>query len=363
MGSEFGIWRVDDSPTRLEPTPLPLESQLEAFIESDSTLLGAELLIIGRQVPTTHGKFVDLLALDAEGTVYVLELKRDKTPRDVVAQILDYGSWVEHLDGDEIRQIYDRYNGDVDLDSSFGEKFGTAVPDELNSQHVLTIIAGSADASTERIVVYLNSTYGVPINVAFFQYFEDEGHKYLARTWLVDDSASDESPAVARKRSGGTAWNGTDWYVSFGEDPAGRSWADAVEFGFVSAGGGAWYSRTLQNLPVGARIFTCIPSSGYVGVGVVTGPAQKSMDATLVVSGVPTPFADLALKGNYRHAGDDESDELAEYLVPIEWTETRSSTRAFWKVGMFANQNSACKLRNQFTIEEITREFDLVNQD
>jgi hypothetical protein len=29
-----------------------------------------------------------------EGRIHVIELKRDRTPREVVAQILDYGSWV-----------------------------------------------------------------------------------------------------------------------------------------------------------------------------------------------------------------------------------------------------------------------------
>jgi len=54
---------------------------------------GTDLLIIGRQAPTGFGGLIDLLALDAEGRVHVLELKPDRTPRDVVAQALDYGSW------------------------------------------------------------------------------------------------------------------------------------------------------------------------------------------------------------------------------------------------------------------------------
>lgn len=48
------------------------------------SLLGERLLVIGRQVKTPHGKLIDLLAMDGEGNLHVLELKRDKTPRDVV---------------------------------------------------------------------------------------------------------------------------------------------------------------------------------------------------------------------------------------------------------------------------------------
>ena len=58
---------------------------------------GTDLLIIGRQVQTGFGGVIDLLALDAEGRVHVVELKRARTPRDVVAQTLDYGSWVKDL--------------------------------------------------------------------------------------------------------------------------------------------------------------------------------------------------------------------------------------------------------------------------
>jgi hypothetical protein len=34
-----------------------------------------------------------VLGVDVEGRIHVIELKRDRTPREVVAQILDYGSW------------------------------------------------------------------------------------------------------------------------------------------------------------------------------------------------------------------------------------------------------------------------------
>jgi hypothetical protein len=38
-------------------------------------------------------------------------------------------------------------------------------------------------------------------------------------------------------------WNGQDWYVAFGEDSGHRAWEDASKYGFVSAGGGPWFSR------------------------------------------------------------------------------------------------------------------------
>ncbi len=60
---------------------------------------------------TPHGGRVDLLALDSKGALYVIELKRDKTPRDVVAQALDYASCASGLDGEAIGDIWQAKNG------------------------------------------------------------------------------------------------------------------------------------------------------------------------------------------------------------------------------------------------------------
>ncbi len=245
-------------------------------------------------MPTTYGKFIDLLAVSADGTLHVLELKKDRTPRDVVAQILDYGSWIQELSHAQVLDIFaDQHN--VGFEEAFAERFGTNPPEELNGSHRLTVIANDADPATERIITYLNSGYGVPVNVVFFRYFSDDGREYLARTWLLDEAVI---PAGGRKKGQGGSrepWNGHDWYVSFGDEPQGRSWDDARKYGFVSAGAGAWFSRTLRSLPVGARIFAYIPQVGYVGAGTVTGEARPFDDAFVMIGGEQRKLSELPL--------------------------------------------------------------------
>ncbi len=38
-----------------------------------------------------------MLAMDEEGNIHIIELKKERTPREVVAQTLDYASWVQNL--------------------------------------------------------------------------------------------------------------------------------------------------------------------------------------------------------------------------------------------------------------------------
>lgn len=357
MTLEMGLWRTEGNQlVRIEPTSVGLESQLENFIESDPDILGETLLIIGRQVPTAHGGFIDLLALDESAAVHVIELKRDKTPRDVTAQILDYGSWVSTLSREQIKSMFETYRPDIALEEAFATTFDDTLPEEVNAEQVFTIVASHIDPATERIVRFLNEDFEVPINVVFFRHFSDMGSNYLARTWLVDHEGQAPSTAVGRKTKTRETWNGSDWYVSFGDDPNGRSWDDALKYGFVSAGGGEWYSRTLKNLVPGARIFVHIPKTGYVGVGTVTGPAEVFDRVQLTINGVGQLLKDQPLQGEYRYG---MGEDLAEWVVPVDWVHTVPREEAFWKPGMFANQNSVTKLRQQFTIDQVSREFGL----
>lgn len=152
--------------------------------------------------------------------------------------------------------------------------------------------------------------------------------------------------AALIEKPGENDWNGRDWYVCFGESESGRSWQDAKNLGFVSAGGGVWYSRTLEKVPVGARIFVFVPQVGYVGCGITTGPAIDFYQSTQVTG--------KKLKGNYSH--DNGAPEM---LVPVEWLHAVDCTDALPSKGLFANQNSACKLKDQSTIEALYEFFGL----
>jgi len=313
-------------------------------------------------VRTPHGKLIDLLAIDADGNLHVLELKRDNTPRDVVAQVLDYGSWVTTLTRE---QVIDLASGhlQIPLEAAFEDVFGAAPPDALNAELKLTIVATDLDASSERIVTYLRD-FGVPINAVFFSYLEDDDRRYLARSWLATSEEGTTGSTTQAKKGKRADWNGRDWFVSFG-DGDGRSWEDGPSCGFVSAGGDVWYSRTLRSLPIGARVNVHIPGHGYVAVGEAMAEAARFDEAKVLVEDQWVLLADQKLNAPYAHGnpGQAQTDDVAEYVVPVRWFTSKPKTGAYWEKGMFANQNSACKLRQEFTLDHFATHFGVDGED
>src|SRR3954467_10125430 len=82
-----------------------------------------------------------------------------------------------------------------------------------------------------------------------------------------------------------------DFYYSAGEGDR-RRWADMVRHGFISAGGGRWYSRTLRALSAGDRVWAHIPRVGYVGVGLVTAPVVPVSETGLLGLELEAPAMD-----------------------------------------------------------------------
>ena len=353
MSVEVGIWRIDED---LHPQSLggmDYEERLQEIIASDLSIIDPNLMIIGREVATGFGGRIDILAIDAEGNLTIIELKRARTPREVVAQVLDYGSSIRRMSSDEIANIHIEYQRRfLQVDSPKGindalqEKFGT-VPDELNTSHRLLIVAEDIDPSTERIVLYLREEYDADVNVVLFRAFQDEGRLYLTRAWLNDPFVlSTEPSSIGRQKR---EWNG-EFYVSFGEGES-RTWSDARKYGYVSGGGGEWYVRTLRMLEPGNQIWVSVPGKGYVGVGKVVSPATRFDQFKVKQNGSLVPITAVDIQ-----APKALKEEQSEHFVGVEWIKTVDIQDAVRERGFFGNQNTAAQPRDpkwNFTVERL----------
>ena len=334
------VWSLDDKQP-LQVSKLTDEKELEDLLEAHIELLDPNWMVIGRQVPTPAGIRIDLLCMDQDGDLIVVELKKDLTPREVTAQVIDYAASLVAFSPPEVANLYLEYakskNKDQNLDKAYQQKFGAVLDEEsINQQNIkMVIVASAMDSGTERIVTYLRDTYMVDINILFFQVFSYQGKRFLSRAWFAEDA--EETPAPVRQSG---KWNG-EYYVSFGEEKDLRLWEEAKQYGFISGGGAVWYSRTLKMLGPGDRVWVNIPNTGYVGVGIVEEPALPANEIRFMVDGREQSVSELALKGKYlKDAGDADK---AEYMVKVRWLKTLPASQAVKETGFFGNQNTVCR--------------------
>lgn len=185
-----------------QETDLELESHLEDWLENSPwALIQNELVLwIGRQTSASVDDrtiFPDLLGVDVEGNLVIVELKRDKAPRDVVAQLLEYAAWAHELTDRQIQQIagsyfevHDKFEGMGFVDI-FTETFELVESNEfppLNQNLRLYIIAANIPAGVSQVCRFLRTSHGVDINCIDVSTFETEtGERLISMEMIVGD--------------------------------------------------------------------------------------------------------------------------------------------------------------------------------
>ncbi|WP_193187392.1 PDDEXK family nuclease [Nisaea sediminum] len=348
------LYKIDGSGlVPVKRSSLANEAMLQGWVAKDPSIVGLDVLVIGREVTIENGGRIDILAIDREGDLSIIELKRDRTPREVIAQVLDYASWVAGLTTKDVHEIANRkLNGS--LTDAFKERFETSLPETLNGNHNMVIVASEFDASSERIVKYLANVHGVAINTAFFTIFEENGQQLLATDWLMDQQQVVERSESKKK----APWTGY-YYVNAGDDTNVRWWEDMRQFGFIAAGYGRFYSQRLEQLSAGDPVYVYQKGQGYVGFGIVRSPSVMAKDFVLSDG---RSLSEVHLRQpNILHDPDDP--EIADYVVGVEWKKTVPIADAKTFSGVFANQNVVCKLTHPATLDFLATEFGSVDAD
>src|SRR5262245_40444875 len=89
----IGAWRVtDNGPVQLGSTQIELEEHLEDWIEREPRLAGEGLRVIARQMTVEGRGRLDLLAVEPQGRLVVIEVKRAKLEDVALTQALTYAA-------------------------------------------------------------------------------------------------------------------------------------------------------------------------------------------------------------------------------------------------------------------------------
>ena len=156
------------------------ESVLETWLESnpDGIVEDGKILIIGRQILTNLGSVIDLLGLDRDGDTVVVELKRDRTPRETLAQSLEYASFVEELDVDQLESILSKYLNDESIKlAEYHRQYFELATDEavsFNKNQRIVIVGQRVTDEIRQTSNFLRNK-GIMITCIEFSYFESNG--------------------------------------------------------------------------------------------------------------------------------------------------------------------------------------------
>ncbi len=180
------------------------ESVLETWLENnpEKIIESGSLLIIGRQVTTSLGSFIDLLAIDRQGDLVVIELKRDRTPRETLAQALEYSSFVEKLGYEQLDEIFRNFSGDEALNlAQYHRVYFNMVSDEavvFNNDQRIVIVGQKITPEIRQTATFLRNK-GVRVTCLEFTFFKADGGLRLLSTSIV---VGDESASISKVTSG-----------------------------------------------------------------------------------------------------------------------------------------------------------------
>jgi hypothetical protein len=192
MPTQIKTWQIVDGQLRAADTTLTEQGRREAehlenWIASEPSILGTDIVLIGRQVPTRSGP-LDLLGIDRSGNAVIIELKRERLPREVLAQAIDYASDVATWSVDRLSEVCAKYTGkSLDELLSRFEDLDIANLTINESQRILLVGFG-VDGPLERMVEWLSGSYGVNVNAIVLQYTRTTGgDELLTRTAIVSE--------------------------------------------------------------------------------------------------------------------------------------------------------------------------------
>jgi hypothetical protein len=299
---------------------------------------------------------IDLLCIDTKANLVVIELKRGDTGNQMELQALRYAAMVSAMTFDQAvsalaRSMEEKSESIARM--TLLEFLKWDEPNEEDFAQDVRIVLFSEDFSKELSgsILWLNNK-GLDITCIKMMTYLFGDKNLIDFQQIIPLKEAEEFQVKVREkqqkeqsaRRASIPWNG-ECYANFGDHET-RSWEDARKYGFISAGGGSWYTRTLGILAEGDRVWVNQPGVGYLGVGIVKGPCKKLHEFEVETETGLRPYIEVSkVKDKLVERGRDP--EKAEVFVPINWIHTVGVADAVNESGLFGNQNSVAKPKTE----------------
>ena len=351
---------------------------LQRLLRSNIDAIAPDTLVLAEEYGEWEDskRRIDLLCIDKEANLVVVELKRTEDGGHMDLQAIRYAAMVSTMTfarAVETHSGYLRRLGKIDVDAehSILDFLGWEDPDEslFAKDTRIVLVSGEFSKEITTAVLWLNERE-LDICCVRLRPYVLSGHTLLDIQQVIPLPEATEYQVQVRRKEAekrqsqeSGPWNG-EYYVSFGHNENGRHWEDAVKYGFISAGGGPWYTQTLHLLEADSRVWVNVPGQGYVGVGLVTEPVKRITEFLVVgPNGAQMPILEAPLKSP-EIGKSAQNPELTECLVRVRWIKTVPLSEAISERGFFGNQNTVARPTTSkwnFTIERLRKRFEIAD--
>jgi hypothetical protein len=196
---------------------------LEEWAIQEPRLLGEELLVISAEYAnweeTRHR--LDILAIDREGRLVVVELKRDRADENTDLQAIKYASFCSTLTAEDIQKDYRKFWSDRREDELSPEEVGATFADflgkvaeepvltdeeegwaelELDDQPRIILVASEFGKEVTSPVTWLIEEYGMDITCVELDAYEKGGRTLLTSEQVIPQREAEEFLAKRREK-------------------------------------------------------------------------------------------------------------------------------------------------------------------
>lgn len=189
---------TEDDLERVPESEVDYEQRLEEQLvrSHGATIADERFLYIAQQKdPSGDQTAFDLVACDRDGDAVIFELKRGRSPRDVIAQALDYASGLRNTEYEQLDEWYREFRMQHgietptfdDLREAHAEYFDLDDPlseREFNQDQRLLILADEFDEKTLAVADFLRE-HEIDVICVVHQTFQSEGGPHILTTESV----------------------------------------------------------------------------------------------------------------------------------------------------------------------------------
>lgn len=259
---------------------------------------GVPLFPVARQPQIAGGGRPDMVALDEEGHVAVIEVKRD-VDRNQLAQCLEYAGWARSTSLDELANLY---HGGADAFFSAWQEFTqTPSPLLLRRPPMLILAARDFHGRTDSAFAFLRENQ-LPVTVLNVNMYEDkQGRRFI-------DVSGDHEPEFLVSPESGSTQRARPQHVTI----EGRriSLSDLLEAGLLEPGEPLVWDRPRVSQTYKAEVLP----NGLIRLAdgrEYTTPSRAAMDAAKI------PAYDGWLAWRLPRRGNRPLDDLRAQLVRL----------------------------------------------